>query len=680
MKPLFFGALALSVAASLTLAPLSRADDPTPATHFGAWGVDLTGRDTTLAPGADFYAFANGAAARRLEIPPDRSRYGSFDALQALSEARVRAILETAAADTAAVGDEARIGAFWRAYMDETRADALGDAPIRPELARIRAAATRSQLAALMGASSKSYYGGFFGAGIGVDGKDPDHYAIYLGQAGLSLPDRDYYVEPQFAAQKAAFQAYVAKLLGLIGWPDADPEAAAIVAMESEISKDSWTRADSRDPSKIYNPMSPDELARAAPGFDWHAYLAAADIGGARRLIVAQNTAFPKIAQVFAGAPVETLQAWQAFTVTDAAAPYLSKPFVDAHFEFRNKALSGQPAPKPRWKLAVEAIDGGVGEAVGRLYVAQYFPPPAKAKMEALVGEIRAALKARIERVAWMSDATKAKAVEKLSRLNVKIGYPVKWRDYGALAIRPDDLAGDVERSAAFEWARQVKQLGGPVDPAEWALTPQTVNAYYSPTRNEIVFPAAILQPPFFDPAADPAVNYGAIGAVIGHEMTHGFDDNGRQFDGSGRLTDWWTADDAAKFVAQTRRLGEQYSAFEPIAGAHVKGDLTMGENIADLGGLLLALDAYHASLGGRSAPAVDGLSGDQRLFLGFAQIWRSAIRPDALRRQLVSDPHAPEVVRVNGVVRNVDAWYDTWAIKPGDPLYLAPDQRVRIW
>ena len=321
-----------------------------------------------------------------------------------------------------------------------------------------------------------------------------------------------------------------------------------------------------------------------------------------------------------------------------------------------------------------------MGEAVGKLYVAAYFPADSKAKMEALVGNIRTALRGRIQRVAWMSDATKARALQKLSMLTVKIGYPSKWRDYTALQISDSDLFGDVERASAFEWRRKVKRLYQPVDRTEWGITPQTVNAYYNPTQNEIVFPAAILQPPFFDPAADPAVNYGGIGAVIGHEITHGFDDQGRHFDGTGTLADWWAPEDNAKFVAQTKILGAQYSGFEPIAGAHIKGDQTMGENIADLGGLLLALDAYHASLNGKPAPVVGGLTGDQRLFLGFAQIWRSAIRPDALRRQLVSDPHSPETARVNGTIRNVDGWYAAWNVKPGDALYLAPDQRVRIW
>ena len=426
--------------------------------------------------------------------------------------------------------------------------------------------------------------------------------------------------------------------------------------------------------------MTPEALAAAAPGFDWQAFLAGAELGGVSRVVVTENTAVPKIAQLFAATPVETLKAWEAFNIADSAAPYLSKRFEDARFEFRSKTLSGQQAQRPRWKRAVSAVDNGLGEAVGRLYVARYFPPNSKAKMLELVGNVRAALAARIERVSWMSEATKAKALEKLSRLTVKVGYPVKWRDYSALKISPDDLAGDAERAGAFEWRRQVARLAQPVDKTEWGLTPQTVNAYYNPTVNEIVFPAAILQPPFFDPNADPAINYGGIGGVIGHEMTHGFDDQGRQFDGDGKLADWWTPDDAAKFVEQTKRLGAQYSAMEPIPGAHIKGDQTMGENIADLGGVLLALDAYHLSLKGKPAPEVGGLSGDQRVFLGWAQVWRSAVRPDTLRQLLVSDVHSPDSARVNGVFRNVDAWYDAWGVKSGDPLYVRPDQRVRIW
>ena len=673
---------ACSAALALGLASISFADDPHASPHFGSWGFDLAGRDTTVAPGGDFYSYANGGYVRNLQIPPDRARFGNFDALQALSEDRTHTLLEKAAGDSQSDlgSEEGKVGAFYRAFIDEQRVNALGAKPLAPELAEIRAADSREAIAAIMGKGGRSFFASFFEVDIGVDAKDPEHYAVYVGQSGLGLPDRDYYLEPSFAAQKAKYQAYVAQMLRLADWPDADAQAAAIVEMETQIAKASWTIAQDRDPTKTYNPMTPAELAAAAPGFDWADFLRGAELGSTRRVVVAENTALPEIAKIFAATPVQTLQAWEAFNVADSAAPYLSHDFVDARFEFRNKTLSGQQEQRPRWKRAVAAVNGAMGEAVGKLYVAAYFPAQSKAKMEALVGNIRTALKARIQRTAWMSDATKARALQKLSMLGVKIGYPSKWRDYTALQISDADLYGDVERASAFEWRRKVKRLGQPVDKTEWGITPQTVNAYNSLTRNEIVFPAAILQPPFFDPTADMAVNYGGIGAVIGHEMTHGFDDQGRHYDGTGALADWWTADDDTKFVAQTKILGAQFSAFEPIPGAHVKGDQTMGENIADLGGVLLALDAYHTSLNGRPAPVIGGLTGDQRLFLGFAQIWRSAIRPDELRREMVSDVHAPSVDRVDGSLRNVDAWYDAWNVKPGDPLYLAPEQRVRIW
>jgi putative endopeptidase len=667
---------ACGVALTLSLASISSAGSP----HFPPWGFDLAGRDTSIKPGDDFYGYANGTYVKNLQIPPDRSRYGNFDALQAQSEDRLHILLDKAAADSDSLSESAKVGAFYRAFMDEKRADALGAKPLAPELAAIRTADSRAAIAAIMGEGAHSFFGSVMDVDIGVDAKDPQHYAVYLGQGGLGLPDRDYYLEPSFAAQKTAYQAYIAQMLKLEDWPDADVQAAAIVDMETQIAKVSWTIAQERDPTKTYNPMTPDELAQAAPGFDWAAFLKAAELGSTGRVVIGESTALPQIAKIFAATPVSTLQAWEAFNVGDSAAPYLSHDFVGACFQFRNKILSGQQQLRPRWKRGVAVVGANMGEAVGQLYVARYFPADSKAKMETLVGNIRAALRIRIQHVAWMSDATKARALQKLSMLNVKIGYPTKWRDYAALQISDADLFGDVERSAAFDWRRKVRRLGGPVDRTEWSITPQTVNAYYSPTRNEIVFPAAILQPPFFDPAADMAVNYGGIGTVIGHEMTHGFDDQGRHYDGTGALAEWWTAEDNDKFVAQTKILGAQYSAIEPLPGAHIKGDQTMGENIADLGGLLLALNAYHASLNGKPAPVIGGLTGDQRLFLGFAQIWRSAIRPDALRQALVSDPHSPATARVDATTRNVDAWYDAWNVKPGDAYYLRPDQRVRIW
>ncbi len=648
--------------------------------HQGAWGFDLTGRDTSVSPGKDFYDYANGAYVKGLVIPPDRTRYGAFDALQALSEQQVKAVLEAAVAKPNPSPDEARVAHFYKAFMDEGRVEALGARPLAADLAAIRAAKNREDLARLMGRANSSFMSSVFEADIGVDAKDPEHYGVFLEQAGLGLPDRDYYLDPKFAETKAKYETYVATMLGLAGWADAKAQAHAIVAMETRIAEISWSKTEQRDPVKGYHAMSPDELAKAAPGFPWQAWLAEAQLGGVKRVIVGEDSAFPKLAQIFAETPVETLRAWMAFNAADNAAPYLSKAFVDANFDFNGRTLSGQPEQRVRWKRGVAVLNRHIGEAVGQLYVAAYFPPEAKAKMEALVGDLRIAMRARIERVSWMTEATRAKALEKLAQFHVKIAYPDKWRDYSALTLTADDLYGDVQRSAAFEWNRKVRRLYQPVDKTEWGMTPQTVNAYYSQTRNEIVFPAAILQPPFFDPNADMAVNFGGIGGVIGHEMTHGFDDAGRQYAGDGSLTDWWTAEDAAKFKVQADRLGAQYSAFEPLPGFHVNGDLTMGENIADLGGVLLALDAYHASLKGQPAPVIDGLTGDQRVFLGWAQVWRAAARDQTTKMLLTVDPHSPPKARVDLPFRNVDAWYDAWGVKPGDPAYLPPEQRVRIW
>ncbi|HEY3695707.1 M13 family metallopeptidase [Phenylobacterium sp.] len=677
-------ALALAAGAdaadSATAASGSTAADLSKAPRMGPWGFDASGRNLAVKPGDDFYDYANGTYVETLQIPADRARFGAFDRLGDLSQARMRAVLEKAATDKAASGETAQIGALYRTFLDERRIEALGAKPLAPGLAAIRAARTRSDLARLMGRSVHGFGGSFFSAQVYDDAKDPMRYVVYLGQAGLGLPDRDYYLEPRFATQKAAYQAYVAQMLQLAGWPGADEAAKAIVAMETGIAQASWTRVDRRDDEKTYNPVETAGLATLAPGFDWTAFLEGAGLSGVKRVIAQENTAFPKIAAIYARTPVETLKAWSAFNLADNAAPFLPASFDAAHYAFRDKTLSGQPQQKPRWKRGVVLVDAQIGEALGKVYVEAYFPPESKAKMQALVGDIRTAMKGRLQKVTWMSPATKAKALEKMGKFNVKIGYPDKWRDYSGLVIKDGDLYGDVERAIDFDWRFRTGRLGGPVDRGEWGMTPPTINAYYSPTKNEIVFPAAILQPPFFDPDGDPAVNYGGIGGVIGHEITHGFDDQGRKSDGDGRLTDWWTAEDAAKFQAQAARLGKQYSAVEPLPGAHINGDLTMGENIADLGGLLLALDAYHLSLGGRPAPVIDGLTGDQRVFLGWAQVWRGKNRDEMLRKQLVSDPHSPPHYRVDLPARNIDAFYEAFGVKPGDKMYLPPDQRVRIW
>jgi putative endopeptidase len=664
-------ALAASVACLAVAAPV-----------YGDWGFDAAGMDTAVQPGDDFFKYANGGWDARTAIPDDRTGYGVDYVLSDAAEQHVRGILEADPAGAAGpdAADARKIHDAYLAFMDDKRVEALGAAPIASDLAAIRAVKDKTDLARLMGHANEGFGSSVFHLDISIDKKDPAHYAVTVDQTGLGLPDRDYYLTAPFAAKKQAYQAYVARMLGLAGWADPGANAAAIVDLETKIATVSWTRAERRDPDKTYNPMTPAQLQAAAPGFAWGPWLAAGGLGSAQRLIVRENTAAPKIAAIYDATPLETLKAWDAFRVVDETAFLLSTPFADAHFDFRNRLLQGQKVERERWKRAVAFVDDGLGEAVGRVYVAKYFPPEAKAKIDALVGELRVALNQRIDRLDWMSPQTKAKAHAKLAQFTVKIAYPTKWRDYSSMPVSADDLVGDERAFLAFDWRRQVKRVDGPVDRLEWDMTPQTVNAYYSPSVNEIVFPAAILAPPYFDPGADMAANYGGIGAVIGHEMTHGFDDQGRKYDGTGRLADWWTAADAAKFEVEAHKLNAQYDTYSPFPGVHVKGDQTTGENIADLGGILIALDAYHNALHGKPAPVIDGLTGDQRFFLAYAQSWRDKRREDAVRDLLVRDVHSPEIYRVNGVVRNVDAWYGAFSVQSGAALYLAPAQRVHIW
>ena len=647
---------------------------------YGTWGFDLSGMDRSVKPGDDFFKFANGKWTERTEIPSDQTRYGNFNILRDLSQARVHAILEDAAAGKLDDPDAAKIGAGYAAFMDEALAEKLDAKPIAPELAQIRKVKSKDEFTALMGKANSTGFSTILPVFISIDAKAPTRYTVMSATAGLGLPDRDYYLQPGFAEKKAKYQAYIQQMLTMIGWEKPAEHAKAIVDFETAIAEASWTRVQRRDRDKTYNPMTPAELAAYTPGFDWNRYLAATGLPKVERIVVTTNTAFPKVAKVYADTSLDTLKAWQAFHVADGAAPLLSKRFVDANYEFQNKELAGQPVIQPRWKRAATFMDGAIGESVGRVYVARYFPPEAKAKMDDLVANIRLAMQNRIQKLQWMGPETRAKAEEKLSKFTVKIGYPTKWRDYSALTLKRDDLYGNALRAGEFQWKRQVARLNGPVDKAEWGMTPQTVNAYYNFANNEIVFPAAILQAPFFDPDADPAINYGGIGGVIGHEISHGFDDQGRKSDGDGVLRDWWTAEDNNKFKAQADRLGAQYSAFEPLPGAKVQGGLTMGENIGDMGGLSLGLDAYRASLKGGPAPVIDGLTGEQRVFLGWAQVWRQKIRDEALRQQVVTDPHSPAYYRVNGTIRNLPAWYEAWNVQPGDKLYVAPTDRVDIW
>ncbi|MEO8216550.1 MAG: M13-type metalloendopeptidase [Acidobacteriota bacterium] len=654
------------------------------APRYGTWGVDLTGMDNSIKPGDDFFRYVNGSWLKTAKIPADRTSWGAFPMLGELSDQRVKEILDTWAADkTLQPGsDEARVAAIYRTFLDEATVEKLDAKPVQPLLDAIRKAKTRDDMAAIMGATSRGFGSSFFSGGVSDDAKHPDRYAFYMGQSGLGLPDREFYLRDKFKEQKDRYTKYVADMLGLAGWDDPDKSAGEVVAMETKIADAHWTRAEGRDRDKTYNPMTIAELGTYAPGFPWKAAMKAANLDKAPVVVVRQNTAFPKEAKIFAETPVATLKAWEAFHTIDDAAPYLSKRFVDPHWEFHSHYLNGTTEQRPRWKRAVGASQALMGEAIGREYVKLYFPPESKTKMDSLVNDLRVALKARIDNLDWMGPETKKAAQEKLAHFNVKIGYPVKWRDYSGLKIKEGDLAGNMVRGSQFEWARDVKRIGQPVDKDEWGMTPQTVNAYYSSVKNEIVFPAAILQPPFFDPKADPAVNYGGIGAVIGHEITHGFDDQGRKSDGNGMLRDWWTAADAKKFDAQAARLGEQYEAvnFSELPGLHIIAKQTMGENIGDLGGLLTALDAYHLSLHGQPAPVIDGFTGDQRFFLGFGQIWRTMMRTDALRQQLMTNPHSPGTVRAFEPLRNIDAWYAAFDVKEGDANYIKPEERVRIW
>ncbi len=652
------------------------------APSYGDWGFDPAGMDTSVRPGDSFFRYANGAALDRLEIPGDRTSYGSFALLRELSDNRMKAMIEglVARADLAAGSDEAKIADAYRSYMDEARIEQLDAAPLQPYLAAIREADTHDKMAVYMGETQGRIGGSIFGTGVTIDQKAPTRYVVALNQGGLGLPNRDYYLEERWAPKKALYKAYVQRMLEMIGWENPAENAEAILAFEDRIAEAHWTPIQNRNRDETYNEYTVAQLASEAPQFPWEDYYSAMGLSDLPRLIVRQDTAMPKIAAIYAETPMSVIQAWQAFHTTDDAASRLSRRFSDAQWEFRSRDLQGQPAQRSRDKRGISFAEGMLGEAAGRQYVAEYFPAESKAQMEELVANLRRALAARIQTYDWMSEATKAAAEEKLNKFTVKIGYPNKWRDYSGLEVRADDLFGNAERAGVFNWEYQRNRLNDPVDKDEWGMTPQTVNAYYNSSNNEIVFPAAILQPPFFDPDADPAVNYGGIGGVIGHEIGHGFDDQGSKSDGDGVLRNWWTDEDKANFQALTTRLGAQYDQFEPIPGFKVQGGLTMGENIGDAAGVAVGLEAYHLSLNGQEAPVLDGFTGDQRFFFGWAQVWQSKYRDDALRQQIATDPHSPAEFRVIGPLRNVDAWYEAFDVQPTDKYYLAPEDRVRIW
>ena len=653
-------------------------------TTFGDFGLDLAGMDRSVAPGDDFGRYANGTYLKNLVIPADRSNYGMFTRLRDLSQERTEGIVAAAAAAKGAKpGSEAqKVGDYYASFMDEAGIEAKGLAPLKPQLAAIAAIADRAQLAQAFGRAARMGEDMPVGVGPQQDLKNPDLMAVYVGQGGLGLPDRDYYLDtknPKFAEIRGQYLIYVTTMLRLGGIDQAEARAKGILALETKLAEVHWSKVEERQIEKLYNPIERVDLDQKYPGVDWTSLLTTAGVQGQKELIIAQPSAIAGTAKLIAGEPLATWKDYLTFHALNDAAPYLPKAFVDASFAFNGKVLSGQPENQPRWKRGVDATTGVLGEAVGKLYVAKYFPPAAKREADLLVKHIIKAMDERLAHLTWMDPKTKAEARAKLAKFTPKIGYPSQWRDYSRFVVKRGDALGNATRAAEFEYQRQLDKIGKPIDRTEWGMTPMTVNAYANPLWNEIVFPAAILQPPFFDAQADPAVNYGGIGVVIGHEISHHFDDQGRKFDKEGKLADWWTPEDVKRFTALTDKVVKQYAAYEPLPGTHVNGELTLGENMADLAGLNVAYDAYHASLGGKPAKVLEGLTGDQRFFLGFAQIWRQKYRDAALLQQVTVDPHTPGFLRPN-VVRNVDAWYTAFGVKPGQTLYLAPADRIKVW
>jgi len=648
---------------------------PAPKPQYGTFGFDTAGMDSNVAPGDDFYEYANGTWARNTPIPADKSNYGAFNVLDDLSRERTRGIIEEQAKDP-----NSRIGAAYASFMDEAAVEAKGLAPFDPWLNEVRGLKSKSGLAQLYADADRLGITIPFTMFVGQDRKASDQYALNVLQGGLGMPDRDYYLskDPKQLDTKAKYLEHLTNVLSLAGEANAAARAKAILDFETKIAGVHWTKVQSRQADKTYNKMTLAEVGKSAPGFDFPAFLKADGVN-VDYVIVFQPSAFKGVNALLGRTPMSVLRDQLLVRSIDAYADYLPKQFDQESFAFNGTVLNGTPEQEVRWKRGVNFTIATMGDDVSKLYVAKYFPPETKAAADQLVHNIIGAMDRRIDKLDWMSAETKAKAHAKLAAFTPKIGYPSQWRDMNGLVVDRGDLLGNAMRSNRFEHDYQLGKLGGPIRRWEWGMTPMTINAYSNPTMVEIVFPAAILQPPFFDPNADPAVNYGGIGAVIGHEMSHQFDDQGAKYDLHGNLVDWWTPADAQNFQSRLDRLGAQFDAYEPLPGMHVQGKLTMGENVADLAGLTVAHDAYIASLNGQAPPVIDGVSADQRFYLGWAQVWRRNYREPNLRQRLLTDPHSPSKYRT-AIVRNMDPWYSAFQVQPGQQLYLAPADRVRIW
>ncbi len=651
-------------------------------------GIDLGSLDRQVRPQDDLFRHVNGRWLLSTEIPADKSNYGAFTALADAARENVRALIEESARQPT---DEIarKIGDFYQSYMNEDLINKKGIEPLRSELAVIDGLASTDDLVAYFGRVVPLGIASPAGFSIGVDDKNSSRYLAAVQQQGLTLPDRDYYLEDKDAYRNArqALAAYITRLFELAHLPGGTEAAESILKLERSLAEVHWSRTELRDAEKRYNLYRVAELDKLTGNFPWKKFFAACGAPDLAEVNVSTPSYFQSLPKIVAETSVDAWKQYLRFRLLDAAAPGLPKDFVDAHFELHERAVSGVPQQKPRWQRAVDATSGAgagdfgvLGEALGQLYVKKHFPAESRRRMDELVGNLLKTYDTSIRGLAWMTDATKQKALEKLKRITTKIGYPDEWRDYSSLEIKADDLLGNMRRAAGFEHQRQLSRLHKPVDRREWGMTPQTVNAYYNPSLNEIVFPAAILQPPFFDAQSDDAVNYGGIGAVIGHEISHGFDDEGSRYDAAGNLSNWWTEDDRKAFEALTRRLVAQYEEYEPLPGRKLNGKLTLGENIADLSGMAIAYKAYRLSLGEGEGPVIDGYTASQRFFLGWAQIWRRKYRDDELARRLVVDPHSPSLYRSNGPARNLDAFHEAFQVKPGDKMFKPKEERIQIW
>lgn len=651
-------------------------------------GIDPDGFDRSVRPQDDLFLYVNGRWLMTTQIPSDKSNYGSFTALDDAARQHIREIVE-AAADKPQDETGRKVGDFYRSYMDEALVTQRGLDPIRPELQAIEQLSNTKDLIRHLGVLQSRGIDGPVGWFVTTDAKNSNRYLATVIQSGTTLPDRDYYLkdDEKYATARAALKAYVAQLFQLAGLPERDTAATAVLDLETRLAGIQWERTELRNAEKRYNLYQVSKLSELTPGFSWPAFLEAVGTPELQEMNVATPSYFSGLDPLFGSVPLSVWKQYLQFRVLDSVATFLPQPFVDAHFELHSRTLAGIPEQQPRWKRAVDAVSGAsagdfgvLGDAVGQLYVRQHFRPEAKERMDQLVASLLKTYEQSIHELTWMTDVTRQKALDKLRRMTPKIGYPVKWRDYSELEIRADDLPGNMRRSAEHEHRRMVRRLGTPVDRTEWGMTPQTVNAYYNPSRNEIVFPAAILQPPFFDAGAEDAANYGGIGAVIGHEISHGFDDQGSKYDGEGNLQNWWTDADRMAFEKLTGALVKQYESYEAMPGRPLNGKLTLGENIADLSGMAIAWKAYRSTLGGQPGPVIDGFTSGQRFFLGWSQIWRRKYRDEEMVRRLLTDPHSPSAFRANGPVVNLDAFYEAFDVRPGDKLYKPKEERIQIW